>query len=351
MKRILTNILYVVIALALGLLLVDIPDEEKELQKISDQSNSSALTDRAVDQAGVPSPVAKEKKAPQKIADQLNFPALTGRVVDQAGILSPAVKAELETALAAHENNTTNQVVVVTLKTLGGVDISGYSLELGRYWGVGQKDKNNGVLLVVSLNGKQAHIEVGHGLEGTITEDFGEAIIDNYIVPELTKGDVEGGIKIGAQKIVALLDGDEVVKKDIEKLSEFPVEGYVILFGALLLLVRNFFGMVGQVCAMIGVSAFAGGAISLWAAPRLGIEDFAARGGITAALSAILFGLALRSMLAKDKEGSSNDIIGYSGPDIDIASSKSPNGKFSGGGGSFGGGGASGKWRSRGSKN
>lgn len=271
MKRILTNILYVVIALVLGLLLVDIPDEEKELQKISDQSNSSALTDRAVDQAGVPSPVAKEKKAPQKIASQLNFPALSGKMVDQAGVLSPAVKDELEAMLATHENNATNQVVVVTIKSTGGVSIDEYSSQLSKHWGVWQKGKISGVLLVVSLNGKQAHIEVGHGLEGTITEDFGEAIIDNYIIPEPTKGDIEGGIKIGAQKIVALLDGDEAVKKDIEKLSEFPVEGYVILFGALLLLVRNFFGIVGQACAMIGVSAFAGGAISLWAAPRLGI--------------------------------------------------------------------------------
>ena len=344
MKRILTNILYVVIALVLGLLLVDIPDEEKELQKISDQSNSSALTDRAVDQAGVPSPVAKEKKAPQKIADQLNFSALTGRVVDQAGVLSQAVKDELEAMLATHENNTTNQVVVVTIRSTGGVSIDEYSSQLSKHWGIWEKGKSSGVLLVVSLNGKQAHIEVGHGLEGTITEDFGETIIDNYIVPELTKGDVEGGIKIGAQKIVALLEGDENVKKDIEKLSEFPIEGYVMLFSALLIFVRNMFGIIGQACAIIGVSAFTGGAISLWAAPRLDIEDFAARGWITAALFAILLGIALRSMLAKDKEGSSNDSIGYSGPDIDIASSKSPNAKFSGGGGSFGGGGASGRW-------
>ncbi|WP_314703492.1 TPM domain-containing protein [Campylobacter rectus] len=342
MKRILTNILYVVIALALGLLLVDIPDEEKELQKISDQSNSSALTDRAVDQAGVPSPVAKEKKAPQKIADQLNFPALTGRVVDQAGVLSQAVKDELEAMLATHENNATNQVVVVTIKSTGGVSIDEYSLQLGKHWGIWEKGKSSGILLVVSLNGKQAHIEVGHGLEGTITEDFGEAIIDNYIVPELTKGDVGGGIKIGAQKIIALLDGDEAVKKDIEKLSEFPVEGYVILFGALLLLVRNFFGIVGQVCAMIGVSAFAGGAISLWAAPRLGIEDFAARGGITAALSAILLGIALRNMLAKYKNDAGDEGVEdneYDGPDGDDKGFKG-----GGGGGSFGGGGASGRW-------
>ena len=310
MKRILTNILYVVIALVLGLLLLGPSDETQE---------------------------------PQKIANQLNFPALTGRVVDQAGILSPAVKAELETALAARENNTTNQVVVVTLKTLGGVNISDYSLKLDRYWGIGQKDKNNGVLLVVSLNGKQAHIEVGHGLEGTITEDFGETIIDNYIVPELTKGDVEGGIKIGAQKIVALLEGDENVKKDIEKLSEFPIEGYVMLFSALLIFVRNMFGIIGQACAIIGVSAFTGGAISLWAAPRLGIEDFAARGAITAALFAILLGIALRNMLAKHKNDAGDEGVEdneYDGPDGDDGDGKG----FRGGGGSFGGGGASGRW-------
>lgn len=318
MKRILINTLYVVIALVLGLLLVGPSDETQE---------------------------------PQKIADQPNFPALTGRVVDQAGVLSPAVKDELEAMLATRENNATNQVVVVTIRSTGGVSIDEYSSQLSKHWGIWKKGKGSGVLLVVSLNGKQAHIEVGHGLEGMITEDFGEAIIDNYIIPELTKGDIEGGIKMGAQKIVALLDGDEAVKKDIEKLSEFPIEGYVMLFSALLIFVRNMFGIIGQACAIIGVSAFTGGAISLWAAPRLGIEDFAARGAITAALSAILFGLALRNMLAKDKEGSNNDSIGYSGPDIDIASSKSPNGKFSGGGGSFGGGGASGKWRSRGSKN
>jgi beta-propeller domains of methanol dehydrogenase-type len=316
MKRILTNILYTVIALVLGLLLIGPSDETQE---------------------------------PQKIADQPNFPALTGKVVDQAGVLSPAVKEELESALAAHENNATNQVVVVTIKSTGGVSIDEYSSQLSKHWGVWEKGKS-GVLLVVSLNGKQAHIEVGHDLEGTITKDFGEAIVDNYIIPELTKGDIEGGIKIGTQKILALLEGDEVVRKDIEKLSEFPIEGYVMLFGALLIFARNMFGIIGQVCAIIGVSAFTGGAISLWAAPRLGIEDFAARGGITAAISAILLGIALRNMLAKREKGASEDSTRYSVPDIDIGSSKDSKGKFSGGGGSFGGGGASGRWWSRGSK-
>ena len=343
MKRILTNILYVVIALALGLLLLGPSDETQEPQENSEQSHSVTLMDKTAGQVGAPGAVAKEKNVSQKIAEQLNFPALTGRVVDQAGILSPAVKAELETALAAHENNTTNQVVVVTLKTLGGVNISDYSLKLGRYWGIGQKDKNNGVLLVVAPNDRQVRIEVGYGLEGTITDAFCEVIIDNYIVPEFKKGDIEDGIKIGAQKILALLEGDENVKKDIEKLSEFPIEGYVMLFGALLIFVRNMFGIIGQACAIIGVSAFTGGAISLWVAPRLGIEDFAVRGGITAALSAILLGIALRNILAKHKSDAGDEGVEdneYDGPDGDDGDNKG----FRGGGGSFGGGGASGRW-------
>lgn len=336
MKRILTNILYTVIALVLGLLLLVPSDETQGPQKNSEQSHSVTLMDKTDGQVDAPGAVAKEENVSQKLAEQLNFPALTGRVVDQAGILSPAVKEELESALADHENNTTNQVVVVTIKNLGGVNISEYSLKLGRYWGIGQKDKNNGVLLVVAPNDRRVRIEVGYGLEGTITDAFCEVIIDNYIVPEFKKDDMEGGIKIGAQKILALLEGDEVVKKDIEKLSEFPIEGYVMLFSALLIFVRNMFGVIGQACAIIGVSAFAGGDISLWAAPRLGIEDFAARGGITAALSAILLGIALRNILGKHKNDASNEGIEgneYEGPYGDDRDGKG-----------FGGGGASGKW-------
>lgn len=343
MKRILTNILYTVIALVLGLLLLVPSDETQEPQKNSEQLHSVTLMDKTAGQVDAPGAVAKEENVSQKIAEQLNFPALTGRVVDQAGILSPAFKEELESALAAHENNTTNQVVVVTLKTLGGVNISEYSLKLGRYWGIGQKDKNNGVLLVVAPNDRRVRIEVGYGLEGTITDAFCEVIIDNYIVPEFKKDDIEGGIKIGAQKILALLEGDENVRKDIEKLSEFPVEGYVMLFSALLIFARNMFGIIGQACAIIGVSAFTGGAISLWVAPRLGIEDFAARGGITAALSAILLGIALRNILAKNKSDAGDEGIeksDYEGPDGDDGDNRG----FRGGGGSFGGGGASGKW-------
>ena len=79
------------------------------------------------------------------------FPALTGRVVDQADILSPQAEANLTRVLAEHEQATTNQVVVVTLPNLQGYEIADYGYQLGRHWGIGQKGKDNGVLLIVAL--------------------------------------------------------------------------------------------------------------------------------------------------------------------------------------------------------
>ena len=143
-----------------------------------------------------------EQNAPAKISEKSgDIPALSGRVVDQAGVLSPAAKRELETALAAHENNTTNQLVIVTTRSLGGKAIEEYSLELGRRWGIGQKGKDNGALLVVAPNDKQVRIEVGYGLEGVLTDALCGIIINRYVIPEFKKGDIEGGVKIGVKKI------------------------------------------------------------------------------------------------------------------------------------------------------
>ena len=178
-----------------------------------------------------------EQNAPAKISEKSgDIPALSGRVVDQAGVLSPAAKRELETALAAHENNTTNQLVIVTTRSLGGKAIEEYSLELGRRWGIGQKGKDNGVLLVVAPNDKQVRIEVGYGLEGVLTDALCGIIINRYVIPEFKKGDIEGGVKIGAQKILAVLEGDESVKRQLDKEDETPVEAYGIIAGMALLL-------------------------------------------------------------------------------------------------------------------
>ena len=107
----------------------------------------------------------------------LTFPQLTGRVVDEAGILEPTAKAEVERKLAEFETKTTGQLVVVTLKSLQGTSIEDYGYQLGRHWGIGQKEKNSGALLIVVPSERKVRIEVGYGLEGQLTDAVSRLII------------------------------------------------------------------------------------------------------------------------------------------------------------------------------
>ena len=116
-------------------------------------------------------------------AQTLTFPVLSGRVVDEAGILDAPARAALTQSLADLEQKTTDQLVVVTLKSLQGTSIEDYGYQLGRRWQIGQKDKNNGVLLIVAPNERKVRIEVGYGLEGTLTDAVSKLIIENSILP------------------------------------------------------------------------------------------------------------------------------------------------------------------------
>ncbi|MEJ2496965.1 MAG: TPM domain-containing protein [Sulfurovaceae bacterium] len=136
------------------------------------------------------------------------FPELTSRVVDEATLFSAAQKAELESILENHENNTSNQIVVVTLKSLDGYDIRDYGLELGRAWGIGQKDKNNGVLLIIAPNERKVSIEVGYGLEGALPDATAKSIIDQEILPYFKEGDYFGGTKLGVGAIISAIKGE-----------------------------------------------------------------------------------------------------------------------------------------------
>jgi uncharacterized protein len=138
----------------------------------------------------------------------LDFPPLTGRVVDDAGILDAAVKAALTQKLAALETRTTDQLVVVTLKSLQGTTVEDFGYQLGRRWGIGQKQKNNGVLLIVAPVERKVRFEVGYGLEGTLTDAATRLIIQNAILPKFRAGDFPGGIARGVDDVVALLTGD-----------------------------------------------------------------------------------------------------------------------------------------------
>src|SRR3984957_4655833 len=112
-----------------------------------------------------------------------NFPPLTGRVVDQANILSPVTKADLETKLADLEQKSRIQLVVATVPSLGGEEIEPYANELFRAWKLGEAKDNNGGLLLVGPKAGRVRIEVGYGLEGTLTDAVSSIIISNAIAP------------------------------------------------------------------------------------------------------------------------------------------------------------------------
>jgi len=136
------------------------------------------------------------------------FPPLTGRVVDAAGVLGEQTEQQLTARLQAHEEKTRNQVVVVTVPDLQGYEVSDYGYRLGRHWGIGQKGEDNGALLLIAPNERKLRIEVGYGLEGTLTDALSSDIIRNTVVPHLRDGDFDAAARAGALRMVAVLEGD-----------------------------------------------------------------------------------------------------------------------------------------------
>lgn len=242
------------------------------------------------------------------LAQALTFPALTGRVVDEAGLLDAAMRAQLDQSLADLEAKTTDQLVVVTLKSLQGTSIEDYGYQLGRHWQIGQKDKNNGVLLIVASNERKVRIEVGYGLEGTLTDAIGSFIVQTSILPRFKAGDFPGGIKRGVEDIVQVLSGDAEEYKQRATRTAVPtitVEDAIVM---------AFFLFVAGIIILNVI------------------------GGVLSGLS---------GNKQRRRSGRWTDsipvIIGSSSGGSSSGSSSSGGG-FSGGGGSFGGGGSSGSW-------
>jgi uncharacterized protein len=136
------------------------------------------------------------------------FPALTGRVVDAAGLLSAGGQQQLNAQLAAFEQASSIQLVVVTLPNLQGYEIEEFGYQLGRAWGIGEKGRNNGVLLIVAQAERKVRIEVGYGLEGALTDALAANIINTVILPQFKLGRFEDGIEQGSTAIMAALKGE-----------------------------------------------------------------------------------------------------------------------------------------------
>ncbi|HMK78327.1 MAG TPA: TPM domain-containing protein [Xanthobacteraceae bacterium] len=176
------------------------------------------------------------------VALALNFPALSGRVVDQANIVPADARAAIEGKLADLESKSGIQLVVATVASLEGEEIEPYANQLFRTWKLGQKDKNNGVLLLVAPNEHRVRIEVGYGLEGTLTDALSKVIITNAIAPRFKTGDFAGGITRGVDDIITVLttDASEWQKKPALRLDSQentdPV-GWVLVLGGIVLVI------------------------------------------------------------------------------------------------------------------
>ena len=142
------------------------------------------------------------------LAEAQTFPVLTGRVVDAANLLKPDERAALDAKLKAHEDKTSDQVVVATVPSLEGFEIEDYANRLFRQWKLGQAKTNNGALLLVAPKERKVRIEVGYGLEGALTDAVSRLIIENGITPRFRAGDFAGGITRGVDDIISVLSGD-----------------------------------------------------------------------------------------------------------------------------------------------
>ncbi len=177
------------------------------------------------------------------------FPALTGRVVDQAGVMSPESRSDIEAKSKQLEDKSGIQLVVATVKSLQGSDIETYANQLFRFWKLGEAKKNNGVLLLIAPAEHKVRIEVGYGLEGTLTDALSSVLISSAIVPRFKAGDFSGGIERGVDGIISVLTTDaaewqrkvkvrsEGSSSDFDKL--FPILFFMLLFFIVWYLIRH----------------------------------------------------------------------------------------------------------------
>ncbi len=142
------------------------------------------------------------------LAADPSYPALSGRIVDGARLIAPEARQRIEGKLKAHEDKTSDQIVVATVPSLQGLSVEDYANGLFRFWKLGQAKTNNGVLLLVAPTERKVRIEVGYGLEGALTDALAKVIITTAVAPKFKTGDFAGGIEGGVDAIVSILAGD-----------------------------------------------------------------------------------------------------------------------------------------------
>jgi uncharacterized protein len=307
------------------------------------------------------------------IAQEADIPYLTGRVTDNAQLLSEETSRSLSESLKAHEERTTNQIAILTVPTLNGESVEDYAARVFKEWKLGQKGKDNGILVVVVPNDRRMRIEVGYGLEGTMTDMMAGRIIRNVMTPKFKQGDYDGGIADGARAIIDVLEGGNVPQTagsarhgatseksgflDGVEAPDMPIAER-ILFGCFIFGIIGLFTLLGILTPGMGWFLYFF-LIPFWA--MFPIVICGARGALICLVTYLIafpvtklsikhtdwYKKAKESLRTKGKASIGGMVfsVGGSGGSWSSGSSgSSGGGGFSGGGGSSGGGGASGGW-------
>jgi uncharacterized protein len=290
----------------------------------------------------------------------VDVPYLRGRVVDDAEVVEAIARGRIADRLKAHEQATGNQVVVLTVPTIGSASIEDYAVKVFEAWKLGQKGKDNGVLVVVAVQDRKMRIEVGYGLEGTLTDGQCGQIIRTVMTPRFKEGDYTRGVEEGTSAVVSRLEGAEMPAASSGASSSSESSGFNapelpwpqrILFGAFIFGILGLFTVIGVMTPGVGWFLYAF-LIPFWA--MFPIVVLGVRGTL-AFLVVYLVGYPVAKVLlrrtdwytraARDLKSKGTANIGgftlSSGSSSGWSSSSS---SFSGGGGSSGGGGASGSW-------
>ncbi len=300
----------------------------------------------------------------------VDIPYLTGRVTDNAQILSAEARESITARLKAHEEKTTNQIAVLTVPTLGGVNIEDYAASVFEAWKLGQMGKKNGILLLVAPLERRARIEVGYGLEGYINDGLAGGIIHNTLTPYFKKEDYDSGIEHSVREIIVLLEGgvpgadDSHPSAAVSGKSSFHLEAPDMTLTERILIGTFIFGILGLFTVLGILTPGVGWFLYLFLIPFWAMFPMVIVGstGALYLLIAYVTGFPVLKLLLKDsiwyqkageslktKGGASiggfTATSGGSGRFGRSWSSGSSRGSgFSGGGGTSGGAGASGSW-------
>lgn len=278
------------------------------------------------------------------------------RVHDDAQALKQETIDKLEKQLELYEDSTSNQIAVLIISSLEGETIEDYSLRVAEKWKLGQKDKDNGVLLLVAVDDHKMRIEVGSGLEGVLTDALSSRIIRNEMAPNFRRADFDSGVTAGIDGIIATIGG-EYTANDSSEITELSLTARILIgLGIYAFLgIFAFFGLIipdswGWFVYAFLIPFFAIFPAfvfpsNLWYVPGL---SYALGFPI---LKLLVARTAWGKKMAKTMSGGgtgtgpvSKSSRSSSWSSSSRSSGSSFGGGFSGGGGSFGGGGSSGSW-------